>query len=155
MNFDLEKRSKVVNLCPWTISFTLPNSKGEITLGANKSTTINNGELVTLADNGSVMFCGTGEGAHARVYVDNPAYREYVGFDNSEEKRNQFVLTDEECKKILELKTDSTFEKHVKEKVVFQHEKAIIMEYCRKNKYDVYSRISFLEEYTGEKYRKD
>lgn len=152
MALDMDKRSRVINLCPWPISFTLPNSNGEVILGANKSTTINNEELVTLADNQNVMFYGTNNGDHARVFVDNSDYREYVGFDNAEEKRVQFVLTADECEKILALKTDSTFQKHIKEKLVLNHEKEIFMNYCRKNKLNDYNRIQFLEEYTGIKF---
>lgn len=149
MSLDMDKRSKVVNLCPWAVSFMLPNSNGEVLLEANKSTTINNEELVTLADNQNVMFCGTGDGNHARIYVENPDYRQYVGFNDPENKKVQFVLTSDECAKILELKTDSTFEKHVKEKIVLNHEKEIFMSYCRKTKLNDYNRIKFLEEYTG------
>lgn len=152
MALDMDKRSKVVNLCPWAVSFILPNSNGEVLLEANKSTTINNEELVTLADNQNVMFCGTGDGNHARIYVDNPDYRQYVGFDDPDNKKIQFVLTGDECAKILELKTDSTFEKHVKEKIVLNHEKEIFMSYCRKAKLNDYNRIKFLEEYTGIKF---
>lgn len=152
MSLDMDKRSKVVNLCPWAVSFMLPNSNGEVLLEANKSTTINNEELVTLADNQNVMFCGTGDGNHARIYVENPDYRQYVGFDDPENKKIQFVLTSDECAKILELKTDSTFEKHVKEKIVLNHEKEIFMSYCRKTKLNDYNRIKFLEEYTGIKF---
>lgn len=152
MALDMDKRSKVVNLCPWAVSFILPNSNGEILLEANKTTTINNEELVTLADNQNVMFCGTGDGNHARIYVDNPDYRQYVGFDDLDNKKIQFVLTSDECAKILELKTDSTFEKHVKEKIVLNHEKEIFMSYCRKAKLNDYNRIKFLEEYTGIKF---
>ena len=51
MALDLDKRSKVTNLCPWAITFTLPNSGGEVRIDGNKSTTINNGELVTMKCN--------------------------------------------------------------------------------------------------------
>lgn len=149
---DLDKRSKVINLCSWAVSFVLPNSNAEVILDANKSTTINNEELVTLAENHNVMFWGTENGNHARVYVDNPDFRQYVGFDNTEDKVTQFVLNNEECAKILEFKTDGTFEKHVKEKVVMAHEKAIFMEYCRKAKLNDYNRIQFIEQYVGKKF---
>lgn len=152
MALDMDKRSKVINLCPWAISFTLPNSGGEIFLEANNSTTINNSELVTLADNQNVMFCGTGDGNHARVYVDNSEYRKYVGFDDAEGKKVQFVLTTAECAKILELKTDSAFQKNIRDKILLQHEKEIFINYCRKNKLNDYNRILFLEEYTGIKF---
>ena len=62
MALDLDKRSKVTNLCPWPITFTLPNSNGELRIEGHKSTTINNGELVTMKDNNNVMLCGTGDG---------------------------------------------------------------------------------------------
>ena len=67
MALDMDKRSKVVNLCPWAITFILPNSGGEVRIEGNKSTTINNGELVTMKDNNNVMLCGTGDGNHARL----------------------------------------------------------------------------------------
>lgn len=152
MSLDLDKRSKVINLCPWAICIILPNSKAEILLEANKTKDINNGELVTLADNEDVMLYGTGNGDHARVYVDNKDYREYVGFDNSEEKRTQYVLTNEECQRILDLKTQSSFEKNVSEKVLMRHEKENIMKYARKIKLNDYNKISYLEEYTGIKF---
>ena len=149
MALDLDKRSKVINLCPWAITFSLPNSGGEIRIEGHKSTTINNGELVTMKDNNNIMLCGTGDGNHARLYVDNPDFREYVGFDNPETKQKQFILIPEECEKICALKTDSVFIKHVQEKVVSEHEKAIFMDYCKRNKFNDYNRIIFLEEYTG------
>lgn len=149
MSLDMDKRSKVVNLCTWPVSFVLPNSKAEIVIGGKKSTTINNTELVTLADNQDIMFYGTYCGDHARVYVENEEYRKHVGFDDPENKRIQFVLTDSECQKIFDLKTDSSFEKNVKEKVVMYHEKDIIMAYARKINLDSYKRIKFLEEHTG------
>jgi len=152
MSVDLDKRSKVINLCPWDVSFTLPNSKAEQLLEKNKTTTINNAELITLCENQDIMFFGTENGNHARIFIDNNELREHVGFDNPEEKQFQFVLSDEECAKIFELKTDSTFEKHIKNKVVLFHEKAIIMEYARKIKLNDYGRIKFLEEYTENKY---
>jgi hypothetical protein len=145
---DLDKRSKIINLCSWTVSFTLPISKAEIILEGGKSTNINNSELVTLADNQDIMFYGLKDGDHARVYVDNKDFREHVGFDNAESKKTQFVLTNDECQKIFDLKTDTTFEKHVKEKVVLSHEKHNIMAYARKIKQNDYGRIKFLEEYT-------
>lgn len=149
MNLDLDKRSKVTNLCPWAITFILPNSGGEVRIEGNKSTTINNGELVTMKDNNNVMLCGTGDGNHARLYVDNPDFREYVGFDDPETKQKQFILIPEECEKICALKTDSAFKKNVEEKIVLEHEKAIFMSYCRKSKFNDYHKIEFLQEYTG------
>ena len=152
MSLDMDKRSKVINLCPWAISFTLPNSKAEVMLDAHKSTTINNGELVTLADNQDVMFYGTENGDHARVYVDNKEFREYVGFDNLETKKTQYILNDDEFHKLFDLKQEAAFERNVKDKVIMNHEKHNIVEYAKKTKVNDFTRIKFLEEYTGLKF---
>lgn len=152
MALDMDKRSKVINLCAWPVSFKLPNSHGEIILEAGKSTTINNAELVTLADNQDVMFYGTDNGNHARIFVDNKEFREHVGFDIPENKQVQFVLNDEECQKIFDLKQDAAFKKNLEAKVILNHEKHNIIAFARKTKFNDYQKIKILEEYTGIKY---
>lgn len=154
-NLDMDKRSSIKNLCPWTVSFTLPISNANILLGANKKTSVNNAELVSLIENGNPMFVGTGEGNHARVYVENAELRQYVGYDDEESKKKQFVLNDEECERILAYKTFSTFKKHIEDDVIANHEKAKIIEYARKIKLNDYEKIRFLEEHTGINFKKD
>ncbi len=152
---DLQKRSSIKNLCPWTVSFTLPISNATVLLGANKKTSVNNEELVSLLENGNVMFAGTGNGNHARIYVENEELRKYVGYDSEDGKTKQFVLTDEECQRILDFKTISTFKKHLEEDVVANHEKAKIMEYARKVKLNDYDRIVELENHCNIKFKKE
>ena len=155
MSLDMQKRSSIKNLCPWTVSFTLPISHGEQLIGANKKTSINNEELVALIENGNPMFSGTGNGNHARIYVENEELRKYVGYDSEDGKETQFVLTDEECQKILDYKTLSTFKKHLEEDIVANHEKAKIIEYARKTKLNDYEKIIELEKHTGIKFKKE
>ncbi len=153
MNIDMDKRSTVKNLCNWRVSFTLPITNANILLDANKKTSINNGELVTLIENGNVMFVGTGNGNHARIYVENDDLRKYVGFDSEDGKARQFILNEEECERILDYKTFSVFKKHVEDEIVCEHEKHIIMSYARKIKLNDYEKIAFLEEYTKMKFK--
>lgn len=154
-NLDMDKRSSIRNLCPWTISFTLPISNASVVLGANKKTSINNQELVSLIENANVMFAGTGEGNHARIYVENEDLRVYVGYDNPDNKTKQFILSDEECQRILDYKTLGTFKKHLEECVVAKHEKAKIIEYARKIKLNDFEKITELEKYTNIKFKKE
>ena len=60
--------------------------------------------------NQNVMFVGTGNGNHARIYIENPELRKYVGFDSEDGKQQQFILTEEECQKIFDYKTLPTFQ---------------------------------------------
>lgn len=155
MSLDLQKRSYIKNLCPWSVSFTLPITNASVLLGADKKTSINNEELVALLENGNVMFVGTGSGNHARICVENDEVLKYVGWISEDEKNRPFILTDEECQKILDYKTFSTFKKHLEEDVISNHEKAKIIEYARKVKLNDYERIVALENHCGIKFKKD
>lgn len=152
VNTDL--RSSVKNLCPWPITFTLPISNAPIMLGADKKTSINNGELISLMENGNVMFEGTGGGNHARVYVENEEIRKFVGYD-SDDGTKQFVLTDVECQKLLDYKTIVTFKKHLESDIVANHEKARLMNYARKIKLNDFDKITLLEQHTGIKFKNE
>ncbi len=150
---DKNSRSMIRNLCPWAVSFRLPISKADVLLSANKTTSINNEELIVLCENGNVMFSGTGEGNHARIYMENADLRKYVGYDSEDGKTKQFILNDEECQKLLDYKTMSAFEKNLEEKVVGQHEKARLIDYARKVKFNDFDKIVALEQHCEIKYR--
>lgn len=148
-SIDLDKRSMVKNLCPWPVSFTLSNTNATVFLKANEKQSLNNADIITLIENGNTMFVGTGNGNHARVYVENPDLRIYVGYDSEDGKEKQFILTDEECQRILDYKTVGTFKKHLEECVVANHEKAKIIDYARKIKLNNYEYITILESHCG------
>jgi hypothetical protein len=155
MSLDMQKRSSIKNLCPWVISFTLPISNASVLLGKEKKTSVNNEELVALLENQNVMFAGTGNGNHARIIVENEELLKYVGWISEDGKERPFVLTDDECQKILDYKTMSTFKKHLEEDIVANHEKAKIIEYARKIKLNDYEKIVEIENHCGIKFKKD
>lgn len=155
MSIDLQKRTLVENLCPWGIGFKLPISNREVSIDGGKKFYVSNEEIVALAESGNVMFEGTGGGDHARAYVHDEKLRKYIGYESEDGKEKQFILTDDECKKLLEYKTDSVFEKHLKEKVVCNHEKSKIMMYARKNKLNELDRVEMLEKHTGIPFKMD
>jgi len=145
----MNDKSKVKNLCPWNISWERQTTDGDEFIKANQIVYIINSEIETQVQNGNIFFIGTGNGEHARVYINNPEMREYLGFDNKEEKRTQFILDDDKCKQILEYKTFSIFKKHVEEEIITNQEKATIVNYAKKIKMNDYDKIKFLESYTN------
>jgi len=145
-------RSKVKNLADWAVSWKRLNSIGDETLKANSTVYISNAEIEVQVQNGNVFFCGTdGMGSHARVYIENADFREELNFDNKEDKREQLILNDCKCKRILDYKGFDVFVKHLEENVVSNQEKSKMITYARKNKINEYDKVSFLEEYTGYK----
>jgi hypothetical protein len=150
--FDRDKRSMVKNLCPWAVSFRLENSNSEALIEPNKSLSINNAEIETLVENGNVMFVGTGNGEHSRVYIENEELRKYFEFESEDGSVKQNILDKEKLEKIFSYKTIKTFKEHIEKEIVANHEKHIVMEYARKINENNYDRIKFLEEYTGLKF---
>ncbi len=149
MSINLNDKSKVRNLCPWAISWGRQNTDGDEFIKANQVVYIVNSEIETQVQNGNTFFIGTGNGDHARAYIENPEMREYLGFDNPSEKCIQLILNDEKCKQIFEYKTFTTFKKHIEEEVVTNQEKAMIVNYAKKMKINDYDKIQFLADYCG------
>jgi hypothetical protein len=70
------------------------------------------------------LFNGTdGKGSHATLYIDDQPTRIESGFESIEDKYVQNILTEEKVSKMFDLKTMTTFEKHVKDDVVTRAEK--------------------------------
>ena len=156
MELDMNGKSKVKNLCPWNVSWENINNSSDEFIKANQVVYINNTEIEVQVQNGNGFFCGTDSiGSHARVYIENPELREYLGFDNKQEKRTQLILNEDKCKEIFEYKTFNTFKKHIEENVVTNQEKAMIVNYAKKAKINDYDRIQFLEIYCGIPFKND
>ncbi len=149
MSIDMNSRSKVKNLCDWNISWERYSMEGDEFIKSGQTVYIPNMEIETQVQNNNLFFVGTGNGDHARVYIENVEMREHLGFDNKEEKRTQLILNDEKCKEFFEYKTISTFKKHITENVITNQEKSKIVNYAKKTKVNNHEQIRFLETYTG------
>jgi hypothetical protein len=150
---NINDKSKVVNLCNYPVSWRRITTIGDEYIKANASTYIVNSEIEAQRDADNKFITGTDRiGSHAEVYIDNAELREQFLFDSKEEKRSQFILNDDNCKFILDLKTPSSFKKNLEEKVITNSEKRKIMDYARKNKLNDYDKIKALEDYCNMKF---
>jgi len=148
MNVNMNDKSKVVNLCDCSVSWARITSTGDEYIKPKGVVWIPNFEIEAQVANKTWQIAGTdGKGSHALVYIENPELREYLGFDNKEEKRVQLIIDEEKCKQILELKTFSVFKKHVESEIINIYEKRRIIDVARKIKINDYDKIKFLEEY--------
>ena len=142
------------NLCNWSLYFSLPSVLGgEKTIKSNGTIDLLNREIKLLCDNNDIFFIGTGEGNHARIFVDDENMRVYLGFESEDGKRKQNIISDEKCQKLFDYKTHSTFEKHINEDIITEHEKDFIMSYARKNKINDFEKIDFLENFCNKKFK--
>jgi hypothetical protein len=150
---NMNEKSKVINLCDYPISWQRITQIGDEYIKANATMYILNSELETQKDSGNRFISGTdGLGSHAEVYIDNPALRERLGFDDPNEKRIQLFVDEAKCKEILELKTP-TFKKKIAELILTNQEKLKIIEVARKTKLNDFDKIQILEEHCNIKFK--
>lgn len=153
MSINMDGRTTCKSLAEWDLYFALTDG-GDKKIKANGTIDLVNRDIISLCNNNNIFFVGVdGEGSHARVYIEDPEIRIYVGFETEDGKKKQNILTDEKCQKILELKTKSAFEKNIREEVITEAEKQKIISYAKKIKLNDYDKISFIEQYTNRKYR--
>lgn len=152
---NMDSHSTVINLCNWDIYFSLLGANGgDIMIQKNGSRDLLNRDIVSLCNNNNIFFTGVdNKGSHARVYIENPDLRVYVGFDSEDGKTKQNILTDEKCDYIFNLKTQKSFEENVKKEVITEAEKDKIISYARKVKLNDFDKIYFLEQHTNKKFR--
>lgn len=100
--------------------------------------------------NGNRLFTGTdGNGSHATLYIDDAPTRKEIGFDSEDGKDKQVVFNDAAITKVFALKTQSVFEKNLAEIIQTRAEKYAVIQAIKRLKINDYSKIRFVEDYTG------
>jgi hypothetical protein len=155
MSIDLNSRVVVKNLCEWDLYFPRIERVGDVKLIAKGINRLEIGELQAQVYANNMMFTGIdGIGSHAKIFIEDKDTRVFLGFEDEEGKEIQNVLTSDKVKKLFEYKTQSVFEKHVKENVLLESEKLLLVEEAKKLKVNDFDKIKFIEEYTGFKFEK-
>lgn len=150
---NLEKKVEVKNLCAWDLYFERIETNGTVRIPAKGAVRLSRAEIQAQVYDNNVMFVGTdGQGSHARIYVNDKETRVLLGFESEDSKKKQEVLDADEVQRILELKTQKSFEDNIKKKVKTQAEKNFLIEEAKRLKLNDYNKIKFIEEYTGYKF---
>ena len=152
---NLDEKVVVKNLCAWNLYFPRVESIGEVKFSANGKMRLTKAEIQAQVFADNKMFTGTdGKGSHARVYIDDKDTRVLVEFEEVDSKESQQILDKGTVTKLLAYKTQSSFEKNVKELVKTQAEKNFLAEESKKQNLNDFGKISFIEKYTGYKFDK-
>lgn len=149
---NLEEKIILKNLANWTVGFSRKDSgfAGDISIPKNGTVRLSRGEVIMQSQYGNRLINGIdGRGSHATVYIDDKATRVELEFESEDGKRQQDILTEDKVKKMFELKTFSTFEKHMKENIVTRAEKYSLIKIVKKLKLNDFDKIRYIEEYTG------
>lgn len=148
MEINMDEKVTVVNLAPWNVGFPNNLGRGDTCFAPNARLRVRRDELVDQISAGNKLLSGLDEfGSHATLYIEDEETRKYLEFDSQDGKRKQNVISDDKITKWFELKTQSSFEKNIKENVVTRAEKSYLLSSIKRLKLDSYEKISFCQEY--------
>ena len=122
----LNERVAIDNLYNWSIGFRASESERDILIspGVKNFKQLTVAEVDAQVKLGNVVFCGIDNyGSHAAFRITDPVIREYVFGEDID----PIQLTEERVKKLFALNDKKSFEKSLKELVVTDSEKRMIM----------------------------
>ena len=144
----LDKKVTVRSIASWTTGATRKITVGDITIPAMGTVLLSREEIIAQGQNGNTLLTGIdGLGSHATWYIEDEYTRNELSFDVDDKKQD--FLTEDNIKKLFELKTKKTFEDNVKRSVVTRAEKYYLLHTIKTLGINDYSKIAFCEEYCG------
>lgn len=150
VELNLEQKVTVKNIAGWTVGFARIDSIGDVTITADGSTKLTRNEIIAQVQNGNKLFTGVNnDGSHATLFIDDEATRKEVGFDSEDGESKQVVFSDEVVKQLFALKNQNTFQKNLTETIKTRAEKYAVIQAIKRLKINDYSKIRFVENYTG------
>ena len=135
---NMNDKSKLRNVRGCDVGWYKNTTTGETNIASGKTALVRNEEIVDQVENDNVFLCGTGNGDHASVIIENEELRKYLGFEN------QIILTEKVCKEILAETNADKFTALLDKYVVMKHEKATLLNYALVNKFDSISRLEMI-----------
>lgn len=146
----LDKKVTVKSIATWATGAQRKTTIGDISIPPKGTVLLTREEIIAQAQNGNKLLTGLdGLGGHATWYIDDNYTRNELSFDQENSKQN--VLTNEEIKRIFDLKTQKAFEDNIKKSIVTRAEIAFLMSEVKDMGINDYNKIAFCIEYTGMK----
>lgn len=144
----LDKKVTVRSIAPWTTGSSRKLTVGDITIPPMGTVLLTREEIIAQGQNGNTLLTGIdGVGSHATWYIEDDYTRSELSFD-VEDKKQEF-LTQDNIKKIFDLKTKKSFEENIKKCVVTRAEKFYLLNTIKTLKLNDYERNAFCEDYCG------
>lgn len=147
-DINMDEKVAVLNLAPWDVGFPNSISRGDTMFPPSARVRMKREEIIDQVNAGNKLISGFDSfGSHATLYIEDEDTRKFLEFDSEDGKRTQNVISKDRVAKWFELKTQSAFEKNIKENVVTRAEKQFLLKAIKDLKLDSYEKIEFCKEY--------
>lgn len=147
--FDIEKNVTVISISEGETTFPRITTIGSVLIPPEGRTRLTRNEIISQVQTGNHLLCGTGNGAHATLFIDDAPTRAYLGFDSEDGTVTQNIFSDEKVKEVFALKTQTAFEEACRNTFTSGAEKRALIRAIKRLKINDYARIRFVEDYTG------
>lgn len=145
---NMDEKVSVFNIAPWEVGFPNSISRGDTMFAPSSRVRMKREEIVDQVNAGNKLIAGLDSfGSHATLIIEDEETRKFLEFDSEDGKRTQNVISKERVAKWFELKTQSAFEKNIKENVITRAEKQFLLKAIKDLKLDSYEKIEFCKEY--------
>jgi len=146
----LKDKIVITNLAPWVVAFRRQTTLGDVVIPPKGKLTISSEEVLAQVYVKNKLFVGDdGEGSHARIFIEDKDTRVEALFESEDGDKKQNVFLESDAKSLFQIKPITSFKKEIKDKVVSDAEKALLVELAIKYKVNDYDKIKFIQEYTG------
>lgn len=149
---NLDEKVTVRSIADWNTGFRrrADGYTGDITISPKGSIRLSRNEIITQVQSGNKLFNGLdGKGSHATLIIDDKPTRVEVGFET--DTTEQKVFSDNLIKELFEITSPEAFQIQFKESICTRAEKYAAIDAIKKLRLNDYSKIRFVEDYTGYK----
>ena len=150
VELNLDEKVTVKNIAGWKVTFARIEGIGDISIPADGVTKLTRNEIISQVQNGNKLFSGVrGDGNHPTLFINDALTRREVGFESEDGSTKQIVFDDKIVKNIFSIKKQEAFQDAVKNTIKVRAEKYAIIQAIKRLKINDYSKIRFVEDYTG------
>jgi hypothetical protein len=146
---NLDEKVSVKNIANWKVGFARIESIGDVTIQPNATMRLPRSEIIAQINSGNTLFTGIdGKGSHATLFIDDQPTRIEVDFDSEDGKSVQHCFSDDIVKRLFAF-NQVRFEDELPSYIRTRAEKYAIVDAIKRLHLNDYSKIRYIEKYTG------
>ena len=150
---NLDTKVTVRSIADWNTGFARKvDGVGDINIPPLGTIRLSRSEIIGQVQAGNRLFSGTdGRGSHATLIIDDIPTRVELDFETKDGKVKQNVFSDDKIKSLFAITSTDSFKEKFKDEIVTRAEKYATIKAIERLGLDGYSKIRFIEDYTGYK----
>lgn len=148
-SLNLEEKVNVKNIANWKVGFQRIETIGDVTIQPNATMRLQRSEIIAQVNSGNTLFTGIdGRGSHATLFIDDKPTRIEVDFDSEDGQLVQHCFSDNIVERLFAF-NQARFEDELPKYIRTRAEKYAIVDAIKRLHLNDYSKIRFIEKYTG------